>query len=274
MTAKTWYITGTSSGLGYILTEKLLRRGDRVFATVRRAGSLDKFRQEFGEQLIVDHLDVSERGAARQSVDRAFDRFGKIDVVVSNAGYGLYGAAEEVTDAQIRHQIDTNLIGSIDVIRAAVPHLREQGGGRIVQISSGGGQVTLPNYSVYHATKWGIEGFVEAMAQEVATFGIQCTIVEPGAAATNFLRSLEPTPAMDVYKDTPSGKWRDLIASGAFDDFGNPEKMCSTIIAFIDSGNPALRLPLGAQTADFIELTLQKRLEDMRAVKSFSVAAD
>lgn len=274
MTAKTWYITGTSSGLGYILTEKLLRRGDRVFATVRRAGSLDKFRQEFGEQLIVDHLDVSERGAARQSVDRAFDRFGKIDIVVSNAGYGLYGAAEEVTDAQIRHQIDTNLIGSIDVIRAAVPHLREQGGGRIVQISSGGGQVTLPNYSVYHATKWGIEGFVEAMAQEVATFGIQCTIVEPGAAATNFLRSLEPTPAMDVYKDTPSGKWRDLIASGAFDDFGNPEKMCSTIIEFIDSGNPALRLPLGAQTADFIELTLQKRLEDMRAVKSFSVAAD
>jgi NAD(P)-dependent dehydrogenase (short-subunit alcohol dehydrogenase family) len=274
MTSKTWYITGTSSGLGRILTEKLLRRGDRVFATVRSEGVLEALQVEFGERLIVDHLDVAEEGAPLRSMDKAFKLFGRIDVVVSNAGYGLYGAAEEVNDAQIRHQVDTNLIGSIGVIRAAVPHLRAQGGGRIVQISSAGGQITVPNYSVYHATKWGIEGFVEAMAQEVASFGIKCTIVEPGAAATNFLAGLVATPAMDIYENTPSGEWRRLIASGAFDNVGNPDRMCSTIIEFIDSGNPTLRLALGAQASDLIEQTLQTRLAEMRAVREFSVSAD
>lgn len=186
MTTRHWFITGASSGFGRVLTEKLLARGDRVAATVRRPDALDDLRAEYGERLWTATLDLTEMAAVRQTVDRAFSELGRIDVVVSNAGYGLFGAAEEVTDEQVRHQIDTNLVGSIALIRAALPHLRAQGGGRILQVSSEGGQVTYPAFSLYHATKWGIEGFVDAVAKEVAPFGIAFTLVEPGPAGTNF----------------------------------------------------------------------------------------
>ena len=139
-------------------------------------------------------LDVTDTTAVRAVVERAFDHMGRIDVVVNNAGYGLFGAAEEVSDDQIRRQIDTNLIGSIQVIRAALPLLRAQGGGRILQLSSAGGQTTFPNFSLYHTTKWAIEGFIEAVAQEVAHFNIEFTIVEPGVAKTNFGVSLVRAP--------------------------------------------------------------------------------
>jgi len=141
---------------------------------------------------------------------------GRIDVVVNNAGYRLFGAAEEVSDDQIRHQIDTNLIGSIQVIRAALPHLRAQGGGRILQVSSEGGQIAYPNFSLYHATKWGIEGFVEAVAQEVAPFNIECTIAEPGPAKTSFGGGLVSPPLMDVYEHTPAGEMRRAMTAGTF----------------------------------------------------------
>jgi short chain dehydrogenase len=152
---KTWFITGTSSGFGRTLTEKLLARGDRVAATLRKVNALDDLKVQYGDDLWVASLDVTNAEAVRQIVDRAFVIMGRIDVVVNNAAYGLFGAAEEVSDDQIRHQIDTNLIGSIQVIRAALPHLRAQGGGRILQVSSEGGQIAYPNFSLYHTTKWG-----------------------------------------------------------------------------------------------------------------------
>src|SRR5476651_166738 len=166
--AKTWFITGTSSGLGRQLTQTLLARGDRVAATLRRVEVLDALRAQYGDRLWVAALDVSDTQAVRDVMDRAFAHWGQIDVVVSNAGYAVFGAAEEASDEQIRRQIDTNLVGSIQVIRAALPHLRRQGGGRILQVSSEGGQTAYANFSLYHATKWGIEGFVVAVAQEVA----------------------------------------------------------------------------------------------------------
>ena len=131
-------------------------------------------------------LDVTDTAAIREVVERSFAQLGRIDVVINNAGYGLFGAAEELTDKQIDHMIATNLVGSIQLIRAVLPHLRAQGGGRIIQISSYGGQVAFPGNSMYHATKWGIEGFVESVAQEVASFRIGITIVEPGGARTEF----------------------------------------------------------------------------------------
>ena len=151
--AKTWFITGTSTGLGRILTERLLERGDRVVATLRRPGALDELLARHGDRLQVVTLDVTDVEAIRTAVADAFERMERIDVVVSNAAYGLFGAAEELSDAQIERQIATNLAGSIQLIRAVLPYLREQGGGRIVQVSSEGGQIAYPNFSLYHATK-------------------------------------------------------------------------------------------------------------------------
>jgi NAD(P)-dependent dehydrogenase (short-subunit alcohol dehydrogenase family) len=144
---KTWFITGTSSGLGRLLVERLLARGDRVVGTLRRPGALDDLLAQYGDRLRVLTLDVTDAHAVRATVARAFEEMGRIDIVVSNAGYGLFGAAEEVTDQQLEQQIATNLIGSIQLIRASLPHLREQGGGRIVQVSSEGGQVVYPGFS-------------------------------------------------------------------------------------------------------------------------------
>jgi NAD(P)-dependent dehydrogenase (short-subunit alcohol dehydrogenase family) len=177
---RTWLITGASSGLGRLMTERLLVRGDRVVATTRREDSLADLQWEHGDRLVVSVLDLTDTAGIRAVLASAFRQLGQIDVLVSNAGYGLFGAAEEVTDAQIDHQIATNLIGSIQFIRTAIPRLRQQGGGCIVQVSSEGGQIAYPNFSVYHATKWGIEGFIESVAQEVAPFGIDFIIVEPG----------------------------------------------------------------------------------------------
>ncbi len=170
--SKTWFITGASAGLGRLMTERLLIRGDQVVATVRREDSVADLRAQHGDRLVVSMLDLTDTAAIREVVDKSFRQLGRIDVIVSNAGYGLFGAAEEVTDAQIHHQIATNLLGSIQLIRAAIPHLRRLGGGRIVQVSSEGGQIAYPSFSLYHATKWGIEGFIESVAQEVTPFGI------------------------------------------------------------------------------------------------------
>jgi NAD(P)-dependent dehydrogenase (short-subunit alcohol dehydrogenase family) len=153
---QTWFITGTSSGFGRKLTEQLLTRDDRVAATVRQPAALAELQARHGARLWVAPPDLTDTAAIRRVVDAAFATLGRIDMVVSNAAYGLFGAAEEVTDDQVRHQIDTNLVGSIQLIRAVLPHLRAQGGGHILQLSSAGGQTTYPNFSLYHATKWGI----------------------------------------------------------------------------------------------------------------------
>ena len=231
---KTWFITGTSSGFGRALTEKLLTRGDRVAATLRMLGPLDDLKAHHGDALLMAPLDVTDTKAVRRETDRAFEILGRIDVVVNNAGYGLFGAAEEVNDDQIRRQIDTNLIGSIQVIRAALPHLRAQGGGRILQFSSEGGQIAYPNFSLYHATKWGIEGFVEAVAKEVAPLDIEFTIIEPGPTRTSFGRGLDVAPAMAVYGHTPAGDMRRAIAARSFMLKGDLTKMVQVIIDSVD----------------------------------------
>src|SRR5580693_8252378 len=234
MTTRSWFITGTSSGFGRALTEKLLARGDRVAATVRKTASLEHLKAQFGDRLWVAALDVTDTQGVRRVVDQAFAKLERIDVIVNNAGYGLFGAAEEVSDEQVRHQIDTNLIGSIAVIRACLPHLRAQGGGHVLQVSSEGGQITYPGFSLYHATKWGIEGFVEATAKEVAPFKIAFTLVEPGPTGTNFGAGLVRPQPMTVYEDTPVGEVRRAIANGTFKVTGDAEKMVDAMMAAAD----------------------------------------
>lgn len=269
----TWFITGTSSGFGRLLTEKLLAQGDRVAATLRRPDVLDDLRAMYGDRLWVAQLDVTDTAQVRRVMDDAFAALGTIDVVVNNAGYAVFASVEEATDDQIERVIDTNLLGSIHVIRAALPHLRGQGYGRILQISTAGGQTTYPNFSYYHASKWGIEGFCETVAREIAPFGINLTIVEPGATPTGFSSALDRAPVMPEYEDTPAGDVRRAIASGDFGLPNDPQKIANAIVDLVESGATPLRLPLGSDTYDDIRASLVARLAEHDAHRdvAFSV---
>ena len=269
---RSWLITGASSGFGRLLTERLLARGERVVATLRATDALDDLKAQAGDNLRIAALDMTDTDAIRRVVDRAVADLGRLDVVVSNAGYGLFGAAEEVGDDQIRHQIDTNLIGSIQLIRAALPHLRAQGGGRILQVSSEGGQVAYPCFSLYHATKWGIEGFVEAVAQEVAPFGIALTLVEPGPTRTAFGAKRVSAPAMAAYRDTPAGTMRRAVEGGGAEGvaafvYDEPGWMVEAMIAAAGQTPAPLRLTLGAGSYDRIAAALAARRAALEAQK-------
>lgn len=272
--SRSWFVTGASAGLGRLMTERLLARGDRVAATVRREGTLDDLRRRYDEHLLVANADVTDTAALRTAVDRAFKAFGRIDVVVSNAGYGLFGAGEEVSDAQIDRQIATNLVGSIQLVRACLPHLRRQQGGRIVQISSEGGQIAYPNFSLYHATKWGIEGFVESVAQEVAPFGIDFLIVEPGPTATDFGAGLDHAAVMPDYDATPAGEVRRRVVGGNFAVKGDAGRTVDAIIAAANAERPGLRLALGSGAYASIREALLRRLTELEAQREVAASAD
>ncbi|UUD63543.1 SDR family oxidoreductase [Pseudomonas seleniipraecipitans] len=271
---KTWFITGASSGLGKIMTAKLLARGDQVIATARRTEALQDLLNAHADRLHVVLLDLLDTARIRATVDHAFERFGRIDVIVSNAGYGLFGASEQLDDEQIERLLATNLIGSIQLIRASLPHLRAQGGGRIVQVSSEGGQIAYPGFSLYHASKWGIEGYVEAVAQEVATFGIDFIIAEPGPTQTNFAAALDLTPPSGCYQDTPVGKVYHLIANGEFEIRGDAANTVDAIIDAADSSHPPLRLALGSTAYENIRRALTERLDSLEARRDIALSAD
>ncbi|MEX1827077.1 SDR family oxidoreductase [Luteibacter sp. CQ10] len=272
---KTWLITGISSGFGRIMAEKLLAAGDRVVGTVRNPDPLGSLKASYGKALHLAELDLARTDTIRPVVDEAWATMGRIDVVVSNAGYGLMGAAEEVTDDQVRHQIETNLVGSIQLIRAALPHLRAQGGGRILQLSSMGGQVTFPGGSLYHATKWGIEGFVESVAQEVAMFGIGCTIVQPGGARTDFIhRSATVGPRNPAYDDAPSRMVNRVIEDTTFKSAGDPEKMVDAMIASVSQDPAPLRLALGSDAYTLLSKAYASRAEALEAQRELACSTD
>lgn len=271
---KTWFITGASSGLGRIMTEKLLGRGDRVIGTARRIDAVADLSAAHGELLHVSALDLTDTAAIRATIDQAFGRFGRIDVIVSNAGYGLFGAGEELSDDQIDRQLATNLTGSIQLIRASLPHLRKQGGGRIVQVSSEGGQIAYPGFSLYHASKWGIEGFIEAVAREVAPFGIDFIIAEPGPTGTNFGAALDHAEPMEVYERTPAGEVRRAMTSGQFAIRGDAANTVEAMIAAADGEHPTFRLALGSTAYENIRSALAKRLEALKAQRSVAYSAD
>jgi NAD(P)-dependent dehydrogenase (short-subunit alcohol dehydrogenase family) len=233
--ARTWLITGISSGFGREMTKQLLARGDRVAGTVRNAQAVDDL-EKYGGLLWTAQLDVTDTPTIHRVVNKAFADLGKIDVIVNNAGYGLFGAAEGLTDEQVVHQINTNLIGPIQVTRAALPHLRTQGGGRILALSTYGGQATYPGASLYHASKWGLEGFFDSIAGEVAPFNIGVTIVEPGGARTEFrdTASASMGTELEAYKRTPVGMIRTILSDPARVPNGDPAKMVQVMINSVD----------------------------------------
>jgi NAD(P)-dependent dehydrogenase (short-subunit alcohol dehydrogenase family) len=275
MSQRTWLITGVSSGFGRELTDQLLARGDRVVGTVRDLGKVADLINRYPEAFHAETLDVTDTAAIRAVVDRAFPELGRIDVIVSNAGYGLFGATEDLSDAQIDHVIATNLVGSIQLIRAALPHLRARGGGRVIQISTYGGQVAFAGNSLYHATKWGIEGFVESVAQEVAPFGIGMTIVEPGGARTAFrYGGAQVAKLTPIYDNNPAHAFLRMLDPKNGLAPGDPARMAARIIDSVDVDPAPLRMVLGSQALETTLSTLRKRIEGFEAEWELAASTD
>lgn len=275
MTSRTWLITGISSGFGRELCEQLLARGDRVVGTVRREATVADLLEQYPRTLFVRTLELTELAAVRRLVDDVFDDLGTIDVVVSNAGYGLFGAAEELSDDQVAAILGTNLAGSIQLIRASLPHLRAQKGGRIIQISSYGGQVAFPGNSLYHATKWGIEGFCESVAQEVSSFGIGVTIVEPGGARTEFrYGSARVATLMPEYDNTGAHAFTKMLDPANGLAPGDPARMAARIIESVDLTPAPLRLMLGSQALKSTIETLRRRIADFESQTEVAASTD
>ncbi|MGO8951386.1 MAG: SDR family oxidoreductase [Ktedonobacterales bacterium] len=275
MAQRTWFITGTSSGFGRELAEQILARGDRAVGTVRDTGKVADLTTLYPDAFSTEVLDMRDTAAIRQGIDRWFARLGRIDVIISNAGYGLFGAAEELTDQQVADIIATNLVGPIQLIRAALPHLRDQGGGRIIQISSYGGQVAFPGNSLYHATKWGIEGFCESVAQEVAHFNVGMTIVEPGGARTEFrYGSAQVATLLPVYDDTPAHGFLRMLDPKNGLAPGDPARMAARIIESAGVEPAPLRLVLGSQALESTLATLRQRIAGFETQRELAASTD
>lgn len=269
---KTWFITGTSRGFGREWAVAALQRGDRVAATARDVSTLDDLVERFGDAVLPLQLDVTDRDADFAAVAQAHQHFGRLDVVVNNAGYGQFGFIEELSEAELRDQLETNVFGAFWVTQAALPYLREQGGGHIVQVSSIGGISAFPNVGAYHASKWALEGFSQALAKEVATFGIHVTLVEPGGFATDWggpsARHATPLPAYEE-AHAQAAAWRATRTT----DLGDPSASAEAILRVVDAENPPLRVffgaaPLGIATADY-----EQRLATWREWQPVSLLA-
>jgi NAD(P)-dependent dehydrogenase (short-subunit alcohol dehydrogenase family) len=275
MAQRTWFITGVNSGFGREMTEQLLDRGDRVAGTVRNLDSVRDLTEKYGDRFWPAHLDVTDTAGIRTVIDAAFNALGSIDVIVNNAGYGLFGAAEEFTDEQVVHEIGTNLLGSIQVVRSALPHLRAQPQARIIQISTYGGQAALPGGSMYHASKWGIEGFSEALMAELAPFNIGVTIIEPGGARTGFRHgSAQLAPALDAYAGTPAAFVRSMLADETHPSPGDPVKMAAIIIGSVDMTPAPKRIVLGSDSYGILVSALTQRLADIEPQQDVAASTD
>jgi NAD(P)-dependent dehydrogenase (short-subunit alcohol dehydrogenase family) len=240
---KTWLITGASRGFGRVWAEAALERGDQVAATARKLGDIGDFTKRFGDAVLPLALDVTQPEQVQQVVQQAHAHFGRLDIVVNNAGFSLLAATEEASDEQIRELFDTNYMGMVRVLRAALPLLRQQGSGHILGVSSGLGIGTMPLLGFYAATKWAVEALHEALAQEVEAFGIKVTIVEPGAYATDFGKSAKVAEVLEPYAD----KRKQFMARLSDLERGDPKATAEAILKLVDADNPPLRLALGSQ---------------------------
>jgi NAD(P)-dependent dehydrogenase (short-subunit alcohol dehydrogenase family) len=266
----TWFVTGASRGFGRELAEQLLARGDRVAATLRRPGQLDDLADQYGDRLWVRALDVTDTGSLRRVIQQAFADLGRVDVVVSNAGYGVFGAAEDLTDAQVEAVISTNLTASIQLARAVLPYLRAQGGGLLMQMSSMGGHIAFPAFSMYHATKWGIEGFYEALAAEVEPFGINTMLVEPGMIRTSFYQAATRVPASRAYQGTAVD--RDALPLEEMP--GDQAKVVAAMIRAALAPDPPRRLLLGSDASRLVRAALTARLAGFEAQQDLAASTD
>jgi len=269
--SKTWYITGTSRGFGRAWALAALQRGDRVAATARDVGSLAELVDEFGDAILPIKLDVTDRTASQAALQNAHAHFDRLDVVVNNAGYGHFGAVEELSEAEARAQMETNFFGALWTTQAAIPLLRSQGGGHILQVSSQGGVVAFPTIGIYHASKWALEGLTEALASEVAQFGIKTTLIEPGGYETDWGGSSashsDPNP---LYQPIHN------VVSQAAGPTGKPptSATASAVLAAVDADEPPARLLLGSSAYDLVLPIYERRLQAWRDWETVTRSAD
>ncbi|MBV7700179.1 SDR family oxidoreductase [Streptomyces sp. TRM70350] len=256
--SKIWFITGSSRGFGRQFAQAALERGDKVAATARNTDSLADLVAAHGEAILPLSLDVTDKAAAVEAVRRAHEHFGRLDVVVNNAGYGLFGTVEELTEQQVRDQMETNFYGALWVTQAALPLLRAQGSGHIVQISSVGGVTAFPNLGVYNASKWALEALSEALAQEVAAFGIKVTLVEPGGFATDWYGPsatfAEQLPVYDDLRAAIAAYWSNTRP-------GDPTAAGAALLKIADADNPPLRVFFGSSPLQLVPQVYAERLK-------------
>jgi NAD(P)-dependent dehydrogenase (short-subunit alcohol dehydrogenase family) len=260
-TPRVWFITGTSSGLGRAIAQAALDHGDRVVATARSTDRIADLERDFADSAVALPLDVTDPDQARAAIDAAVAAFGHIDVVVNNAGYGVLGALEELSNDELRRQFETNLFGALQVTRAALPQLRRQRSGHIVQLSSLSATVANPGESAYVGSKAALAGVSESVAKEVAHLGIRVTIVQPGPFRTDFAgRSLQKADPIDDYAESV-GAARELIGQLDGNQPNDPTRGAEAIIRAVESDSPPLHLTLGE---DAIE-AIRAKLDDQRA---------
>jgi NAD(P)-dependent dehydrogenase (short-subunit alcohol dehydrogenase family) len=258
MTRKTWFITGASSGFGRAFAEHALAQGHNVVATARNIAALDRLAAGAPDRVLAVALDATRQAEADAAVDAAIARFGRIDVLINNAGYGVVGAFEETSDAELRAQMETNFFGAMNVLRAALPRLRAQKSGAIVNMSSLGGQLSFAGFSAYSATKFAVEGVSEALAQEVAPFGVKVLIVEPGQFRTNLAGAgMRHMPVIEAFRDVVGGT-RDFARTMHGMQEGDPRKAAAAIETALDAPNTPLRLQLGADAVDAFAVTARR----------------
>ena len=262
---RTWFITGCSRGFGREWAKAALERGDRVAATARDLSTLDDLVQQHGDALLPIQLDVTDRAADFAAIQQAHERFGSLDVVVNNAGYGQFGMTEELSEQELRDQLETNVFGAFWITQAALPFMREQGSGHILQVSSIGGISAFPGIGAYHASKWALEGFSQALAQEVSSFGIKVTLIEPGGFSTDWSGpSAKRATELEAYAEV-----RERVAEGrkarAGGGPGDPAASAAAVLRLVDAEEPPLRCFFGVDPLGIAEADYASRLETWRA---------
>ena len=272
MSEKVWFITGTSRGFGREWTIAALERGDKVAATARNTDSLSDLVDKYGEAILPIALDVTDRDADFAAVKQAHDHFGRLDIVVNNAGYGHFGFVEELSEADARDQIETNVFGALWVTQAALPFLRAQGSGHIIQVSSIGGITAFPLVGIYHASKWALEGFSQALAQEVAPFGIQVTLIEPGGFDTDWSgpsskRSAELPDYAELHRQV------DEARAQRWSTPGDPTASAAAILKVVDAQAPPLRVFFGESPLQTARADYESRLATWEQWQPVSIEA-
>lgn len=265
---KVWFITGASRGFGRVWTEAALKRGDKVAATARKLSSIADFKEKYGANVLTLELDVTNPEQVKTAVTQAHEHFGRLDIVLNNAGYSLVGTIEEANAADVKAMYDTNIFGALSVIQSALPLLRQQGGGHILGTSSNLGHVTLPVIGYYCSSKWAFEAIHESLAEEVKAFGIKVTIIEPGAYATEFgsQDSLKFATGMDIYDD-----YKNQFFGGLKDmERGDPSATPEALFKMVDSENPPLRFFLGSHNLPWVRKAYAERLSTWEAWEAVS----
>ena len=272
MAEKVWFITGTSRGFGREWAIAALERGDRVAGTARDTATLADLAEKYGNAVLPIQLDVTDRDADFAAVKQAHDHFGRLDIVVNNAGYGHFGFIEELSEQEARDQIETNVFGALWVTQAALPYLRAQRSGHIIQVSSIGGIVAFQNVGIYHASKWALEGFSQSLAQEVAPFNIHVTLIEPGGFSTDWAgsssKSSTPLPA---YKEVHEEAAR--VRAQRMSKPGDPEASAAAILKVVDATEPPLRVFFGELPLSLAKADYENRLKTWEEWQPVSVLA-